>query len=128
LTSRKDIDVPRTKRLVNLAKLSFERQEFEESFARLRDAQIAFALETSGARPSLLYYVRYKTLEFISLILVLILSLTFSIKLTQSLFLKNKIKKLNHEEKIIMDLIKDSQRKTFFEKKWILKKYHQSIE
>jgi len=123
----KGIDVSNSERILKLAILALNRGEFELAFARAKEAQVTYALETKGEIGKLTYYLRNYPRE-ISLSTVLIVLFSFvSYTATKIQLLKNRIKKLKEEEAILSELMKAVQKETFESKTMSMEEYGQAM-
>ena len=119
---RYGISINEAKRLVNLAESAFLRGDYETSIARLREAQLAYALETKGEF-NLAYYVRRKPIESGGIALLAGVTLVSSSLLIRRRLLKAKIKILDEEEKLLIGLMKVVQKECFEEGKISMDEY-----
>ncbi|MBU4123958.1 MAG: hypothetical protein KKI14_00605, partial [Nanoarchaeota archaeon] len=101
-----------TERIINLAKLAFQRGDYATALERIKEAQMTFALETKGEYniPFILtFYWKYVILATVGLLFVSFL-LFKRIKLA---ILNFRIKSLTREEQILLGLMKVIQKDTF---------------
>ena len=126
----KGIDVSGSDRLLKLARLSIERGEYETAFARAKEAQVTFALETKGefGIGSVVYFVKTKPLEFSLGFLFVVLFGFVTYKVGRLQLIKRKIGKLNEEEDILNELIKVVQTEAFKQKKMSMDEYREAME
>jgi len=124
----KGIDVSGSERIIGLAQLSLERNDFSEAAQRAKEAQTTFALEVKGEIASLSYYLKNNKQE-IGMSAVFLFALSFAgYKGARIRAIIRKIKKLKDEEKILQQLMKVVQRQTFTEKKMSMEEYQQSMQ
>jgi len=124
----KEIDTSSSTRLLKLAKLSLERNNFIEAYNRVKEAQIAYVLETKGKIGKLTYYLKENPEEIgIGLFLALLLSFS-AYKTTRLQNIKRKIRYLKEEERIIGELIKAIQKECFEERKMSMDEYEQAMK
>lgn len=127
LTNEKGIATLNSERIVKLAKLSLQRAEFEQAYARAKEAQVAYALEIKGEIGKLSYYLKNNPME-ISLGAVFLVIFSFSsYKLTRLQVIKNKLAKLKEEESILTELMKVIQRETFKENRMSIEEYKEAM-
>ncbi|MFH1803198.1 MAG: hypothetical protein ABH864_07185 [archaeon] len=121
------IDVSGSGRILQLSILSFQRGEFKQSLLRVKEAQTTYALEVKGEFGKLSYYLKNnkKEISFVSIFLALLSFTTY--KVTKLQMIKNKIKRLMREEKVLSELIKVVQNDTFKGKKMSMEEYQESI-
>ena len=126
----KGIDVSGSDRLLKLARLSIQRGEYETAFARAKEAQVTFALETKGefGIGSVVYFVKTKPLEFSLGFLFVVLFGFVTYKVGRLQLIKRKIGKLNEEEDILNELIKVVQTEAFKQKKMSMDEYREAME
>ncbi|MEK6850696.1 MAG: hypothetical protein AABX85_03925, partial [Nanoarchaeota archaeon] len=123
----KGISTDKTDRLLKLAKLSLEREEFDQAYARVKEAQVAFALETKGEFGKLSYYLKNNKGAIGFGVGIFALLTFFTYKVGKLNILKRKIKKLKNEEVILTSLMKLIQNRTFKEKKMEMDEYRESM-
>ncbi len=119
----KGIDVSESVRLLKLAKLSIERGEFEQAYSRVKDSQLTYALEVKGEFGKLSYYLKEYPEEISLSALFLVIFSFGTYKRSQLRLIKNKIKKLKKEEKILNELIRVVQKECFKDKKMGMNEY-----
>jgi len=124
----KGIDVSESSRLVQLAELSMERREFEQAYKRVKDAQLAYALEVKGEFGKLSYYLKEYPKE-ISMGAFFFMVFSFgAYNINRLRVIKKKIKKLKEEEEILNELIKVVQNDCFKEKKMSMSEYEVAMK
>lgn len=123
----KGISTDSSKRILKLAKLSLEREDFEEASARVKEARSAFAVEIKGEIGKLSYYLKYYKGEIAFSTLFLAILSFASYKVARFRHLKRKISKLKDEERIITELIKFAQKEAFKLKKIDLEEYRETL-
>jgi len=124
---KKGISVSGTEKILDLAELSFSRNDFTMALSRAQEARTTFALETKGEGTSIVYYLRYKTKEVVFLALFLFVIVFAGYKTTNLQIIRNKIMKLKEEQKVIESLLRLVQRRTFEEKKMSMEEYQESM-
>ncbi|MDO8460700.1 MAG: LamG-like jellyroll fold domain-containing protein [Nanoarchaeota archaeon] len=125
--AEKGISTSGTERILKLAQLSFNRQEYSQAKLRAKEAKVTYALEVKGEIGKLSYYLKNNPKE-ISLGVLFLALLTFtSYKIGRLELLKKRIKKLQQEEKILMELMKVVQEDTFQKKKMSMEEYQESM-
>lgn len=123
----KGIDVSSSERILNLAELSFSRNDFTEAVARAKESQTTFAIETKGEFASVMYYLKYKTKE-VALSVVFLFVISFAgYKVTKLQIIRKQIEKAKEEERILESLMRLAQRRTFIEKKMSMEEYQESM-
>jgi hypothetical protein len=127
VAEEKGISTSDSARLVKLAKLSLERREFALAYDRAREAQVSYALEVKGEFGKLSYYLRNYPGEISVSVLAFMLFLFGSYKVGKLQLLKKRLKKLHEEERIIAELIKVIQIKTFKEGKMSMGEYQNAM-
>ena len=128
LGKEKGIDVSGSERILKLAILSLERNEFMEALSRVKESQVTYALEVKGEIGSFSYYIKNKPKEISLSALFLILFAFTTFKVTQMQLLRNKIKKLKNEEKLFQQLMKVVQNEVFFKKTMSIEEYETSMK
>ncbi len=127
VSEEKGIDVSGSSRILKLAVLSLERGEYEQALERIKEARVAYALEVKGEIGKLGYYLKNNTKEIGIGALFIALFAFGSYKLTSLQILKNKIKGLREEEKILTDLMRVIQHECFEEKKMSIDEYREAM-
>ena len=125
--TEKGIDVSGSIRVIKLSELSLNRREFEQAYERAKEAQITYALEVKGEIGKLAYYLKNNP-GTVSLTLFFMIIFSFgAYRLEKIREIKNKIKILQDEEKILNELMKLVQRECFINKKMSMEEYNTSI-
>jgi len=125
---QKGIGVQDSSRLLKLAILSMERREFEQSYERAKDAQMAYALEVKGEIGKISYYFKNYPKQ-ISLAIFFIMLLGLGTHKTNKIrMIKKKIKQLKNEELMLSQLMGLVQKETFKEKKMSMDEYETAME
>ncbi len=124
----KGIDVSESSRLLDLAKLSIERREFEQAYKRVKDSQLTYALEVKGEFGKLGYYLKeYPKEIFLGAFFLVVFS--FGVyNLNKLRVIKKRIKELKEEEKIINELVRVVQNECFKEKKMSMSEYETAMK
>jgi len=124
----KGIDVSESARLLELAKLSIERKEFEQAYKRVKDSQLTYALEVKGEFGKLSYYLKEypKEISFGAFFLIIFSFGAYNINKLRRI--KKRIKELKEEEKILNELIKVVQNQCFKEKKMSMSEYETAMK
>ena len=106
------VSVIETKKLMYLGQAAFERGDYESSIKRLEEARLTYALETKGEF-NLFYVVKNNPLESFGVLLgAIFVTFSSSLMLRYRLY-KRKLKNLEEEEKLLLELMKTVQRETF---------------
>ncbi|PIN77066.1 hypothetical protein COV15_03260 [Candidatus Woesearchaeota archaeon CG10_big_fil_rev_8_21_14_0_10_34_12] len=116
------ISVNEARKLVNLAESAFLRGGYETSVARLKEAQLAYALETKGEF-GLAYYVRKKPLETGGVALLAGLAVFGSSVFLRKKILNARLRVLEEEEKLLIGLMKVIQKECFEQGKLSMDEY-----
>ena len=125
---KKGIDVSKSSRLLELAQLSIQRGEYQEAYMRAKDSQLTYALEVKGEVGKLSYYLKAYPKE-ISLGILLLFIFSFgAYNINKLRAIKNRIKELKREEKILNELIMVVQNECFKEKKIGMNEYETAIK
>ncbi|MDP3026758.1 MAG: hypothetical protein Q8N63_03550 [Nanoarchaeota archaeon] len=123
----KGIDISKSERMLKLAKLSLERKEFSQASQRIKDAQTAYALEVKGEFGNLSYYIKEYPKE-VSLSAFLLIIFSFgAYNLSKLRAIKQRIKRLKEEEKMLNELIRVVQKQCFKDKKMSMSEYRIAI-
>jgi hypothetical protein len=123
---KRGIDVTETKKLLFIAETAFNRGDYALSLERLKEAKLAFALETKGEF-NLIYEVKNKPFQsFGILILVLVIGAGGTL-LTRMKLYKRKLKLLAEEEKLLLELMKVVQKECFEKNRVSMEEYEQAM-
>jgi len=125
---KKGIDVSKSARLLDLAKLSMERREFDQAYSRVKDSQITYALEVKGEFGKISYYLGEYPKEISFGALSLLIFSFGAYNLNRIRVIKTKIRELKGEEKILGELMKVAQNQCFKEKKMSMGEYETSMK
>jgi len=119
----KGINVDEADRLLRLAILSFERNDFKEANQRILDAQVSYAFNIKGQIGRINYYLKTYPKEIgFSLFGILIL-ISILYKIISFSLVNWRIKSLKEEEKILEQLVMVVQKECFEEKKMSMEEY-----
>lgn len=119
---RKGIETPKTNRLLSLAGISLEREEFSTALSRSRDAETTFIIETQGKFNALVFL--QNNWERISVgIFIAILIIWQGILIMKYLWYSAMLIRLRSEEDILFELMKEVQRETFEKNKLSMDEY-----
>ena len=111
-SNKRRIDTPDTRRLILLAQSALEREDYFTAFARLREIELTFALETKGAF-SIIDFVKRnpRLVSFMTFyILLFAVSIFFKIKIER---IKYELRNLQNERGILHGLMETAQRECF---------------
>jgi parallel beta-helix repeat protein len=122
--TKKKVAVEKTKRLLHLAKSSFERGEYASSLDRIKEAKLTMALEFGGhyvkeALYSMKENPKETTIGFSSFAFLIVGTSIFS----RYRYIRRKLKKLSEEENLLMTLMREIQVEVFERAKLSMKEY-----
>jgi tetratricopeptide (TPR) repeat protein len=119
------IKVPKTERLLLLAKAALERGDYATSLQRINDAKLTYALESLGLFNIFAYVTNnWPVLSVEAIVLIIIGYFSFlGIKLN---LINRKLKTLRKEEQVLLGLIKEVQKECFEKGKLSMKEYLES--
>ncbi|MEK6856181.1 MAG: hypothetical protein AABX66_03430, partial [Nanoarchaeota archaeon] len=120
------IQTPETNKLVNLAESAFIRGDYSLAMARLKEAQLSFALETKGEF-NLGYFIIRNPGESAGIALLTFLFVTSTTLLVKRRLLKSKLKLLSEEEVLLIGLMKVVQKQCFEEAKMSMEEYQNTM-
>ena len=124
LAIAKNIEVAETERLLSLAKTAFERGDFLSALSRINEARLTLAIESGGKYVNeALYLMKSNKKETATGALALFLFTTGTTIATRFRLVKRKLKKLNEEQSLLMDLMKAIQIEVFEKSKMSMKEY-----
>ncbi|MDP2673048.1 MAG: LamG-like jellyroll fold domain-containing protein [Nanoarchaeota archaeon] len=106
------ISVIETKKLMYLGEATFERGDYESSIKRLEEARLTYALETKGEF-NLFYAIKNNPLESTGILFAAVLFGFSSSLVARYTLYRRKLKNLEEEEKLLLELMKTVQRETF---------------
>jgi hypothetical protein len=122
----KGLKTPKTERLVRLAQAALERGDYATALERANDAKLTYALETSG-KFNLPAYVKNNWPKLIVAAIILAILSYFAFLSLKYTLVKNKLRELKEEEKVLLGLIKEVQRECFERGKLSMDEYVESI-
>jgi hypothetical protein len=120
------VSVPETKKLLYLAQIIFNRGDYVNAYAKLREAKSSLLLETKGEF-NLLYAIKNKPIESLGIFISLSLIGIGSGYLIRIRFLKRKLRLLGEEEMLLLQLIKVVQRDCFENNRMSMGEYNESM-
>jgi len=120
------LNTDKTKRILNLAKLAFTRGDYSKAIERLNEAKLTFALETKGEYniPFLIITYWYYTL---AIIVTIIITGFLLYKQMRLFYINHKLKTLNHEQNVLLGLMKVVQRDAFERKAMSMNEYIEAM-
>ncbi|MFC1754904.1 NEW3 domain-containing protein [Thermoproteota archaeon] len=109
------IDATQSKRALNLAILAFERGDYDTALKRAKEAQLTYMLEIKG-KLNIIWIVQHYWWLLLLLLLLLYVSLRFMYLRFLLLTVDRRMRDLDEEERTILALMQEAQRKCFVEK------------
>jgi tetratricopeptide (TPR) repeat protein len=126
ISSAKGINTPNTNRLFTLAQLALQRGDYALALSRLKEAELTYSLETKGEFNMFVWILG--NLDRVALMLILFIIATFMfIKGITLLTINMKLKNLNSENNLLLNLITALQIKTFSENNTSLGEYYDAL-
>jgi hypothetical protein len=124
LAEKKGIDVTESQRLYKLAQTAFERGDYSNSMERVNECLLTLAIETGGqyAR-EIMYSLKSNKKETAASTAGFIFFVIGTSMFTRSRMLKRKLRKLNEEQSLLVDLMKAIQIEVFEKAKMSMKEY-----
>ncbi len=122
----KGIEVIEAKKTFLVAKKAFQRGDYHMAYQKVKEAQLTYALETKG-KFNILRYVKnhpFNSLMFVWIFFTIFLAIFISSKYV---IYKNKIRNLNSEEILLLDLMKVVQKQCFEENKLSMGQYGEAV-
>ena len=120
------INTPETSRLLELAKVAAEREDYALAFERAKEADLTYAVETKGEYNIAYFVARNSTEVFIGTLIAL--CLLFVLYLRARLTLVNiGLKNTYDNEDVLLGLMKETQKETFVENKRSMEEYNESM-
>ncbi|MFH2028659.1 MAG: NEW3 domain-containing protein, partial [Nanoarchaeota archaeon] len=124
----KNINVEKTKRLLYLAKSSFERGDYLTAIERVNEAKLTLAIETKGQFfKEALHYVKNNKPESAGALAAFGFFIFSASMFTRWRYIKRKLKNLTEEEKLLMELMKAIQIEVFEKAKMSMEEYGQAM-
>jgi hypothetical protein len=123
---KKGIKTPKTERLKLLAEAALLRGDYETALDRANDAKITYALEVVGVF-NLIAFVKNNWWKLIIAGAILGIALFFVFLRVKFWMLNRKIKMLNREEKVLLELIKETQKECFEKGKLSTREYFETL-
>jgi len=116
----------KTDRFILLAQAALDREDFATALKRADDAKITYALETVGKFNVLFFIENNWEMLSVGLLSFLIIVYIWELSLKYN-FIKNRIKSLAKEEKILLGLVKEIQKECFENNKLSMGEYTQTL-
>ena len=126
LAENRGISVIETKKLVSLAEALFKRGDYLLAKQNLDQAKLTYALQVKGEF-NLIYSIKDNPLLYSSVSFSLALFIFGALLFVRYRIYKNKINSCIKEEKILLDLMKVVQRRTFTENKMSMEEYQEAM-
>ena len=124
LAEAKGIDVTESKRLFKLASTAFERGDYQNALERTNECLLTLAIETGGQyAKEILYSMKSNKKETTAGAGAFLFFVVGTSMITRSRVLKRKLKKLNEEQSLLVDLMKAIQIEVFEKAKMSMKEY-----
>jgi len=118
--------VSETKKLMYLAQILYDRGDYVNALAQLKQAELTFALETKGEF-NLAYTIKNNPLQSLGILLGAIILTTGSSLLVRIRLLKRKLRILSEEEQLLLQLMKVVQKDCFEEKRMSMEEYGEAM-
>ena len=120
------ISVLETKKIIYTSKSAFARGDYVLALERLSEAKLTFAIETKGEFNLLSTVKNNPVKSGVSILGFALFALTASLVVRLSLY-KKKLKALNEEEKLLLELMKVIQRECFTNNHMSMEEYEQAM-
>jgi hypothetical protein len=124
--NKKGIDVTETQKLLFISEVAFERGDYLLALERLNQAKLSYALEVKGEF-NLIYEIKNNPLEFLGILMGIGVFGFGGSLVTRRVFYKKKIKLLEDEEKLLLELMKVVQRDCFQRNKLSMEEYQEAM-
>ncbi|MCX6804050.1 MAG: hypothetical protein NTY48_05800, partial [Candidatus Diapherotrites archaeon] len=121
------VDTPKTMRLFTIAKLAFERGEYDKANLVLKDALLTMSLETKGAFNAGYFIVQNSAQIGAGIIIALVFLSSLFLFIKRSL-LKRRVGKLGYEENLLLSLMKELQKACFVDNKIGMDEYQTALK
>jgi hypothetical protein len=123
----KQIPTPNTSRLLKLATLAFDRGDYAAALEKLKEAELTYAVETKGEF-NVANFLMTHWAEIAQLAVVLFIVFYFFAKWIKWGLIKRKLQKQEMEEVLLLQLIKDSQKRCFVENQISMGEYYDALK
>ncbi len=123
---KRGISVIETQKLVFIAEVAFERGDYILAFERLKEAKLSYALEVKGEF-NLIYEIKNNPLQYLGIFISLGIFGFGTSLFTRRILYKKKIRLLNEEEKLLLELMKVVQRDCFEKNKMSMEEYGEAM-
>jgi hypothetical protein len=120
------IKLPKTGRLILLAKSALGRGDYPTSLQRAQDAKVTYALERIG-KFNIIYFVKNNLLEVTLSLIGLSILAQITYTFLRLAFINRRLTVLRKEEKVLLSLIKQIQRECFEENKIDVSEYFENL-
>ena len=125
-SERNGISVIETKQILYLAEIAFSRGDFDLSLERLKEARLTYALQVKGEF-NLISTIKNNPVPTASTLLAAVfLSLSSAILIRLQLY-KKKLRFLQEEEKLLLELMKVVQRECFEKSRMSMEEYDEAM-
>ncbi len=124
--NKKGIDVTETQKLLFISEVAFERGDYILALERLNQAKLSYALEVKGEF-NIIYEIKNNPLEFLGILMGLGVFGFGGSLATRRVLYKKKIKLLEDEEKLLLELMKVVQRDCFQRNKLSMEEYQEAM-
>jgi len=121
-----NIDVTETRKLYLLAAVIFNRGDYILAKQRINEAQSTYAYETKGEF-GVVYYTKKNPLQALGAVFLFITTSLAGTYLSRRTYLKRKVKLLEKEEKLLLQLMKVIQGYTFNDNKMSMGEYSEAM-
>jgi len=121
-----NIDVTETRKLYLLAKVIFNRGDYILAKQRINEAQSMYAYETKGEF-GIVYYTKKNPLQALGAFFLFITTSLAGTYISRKTYLRRKIKLLEKEEKLLLQLMKVIQGYTFNDNKMSMGEYYEAM-
>ena len=112
--------------MLELAKAAASRGDYETALARIKEAELTYAVETKGEF-NIWYFIARNSLQ-VAIATIIFIALAFLLSLRIRIFLiNNELRSLKEEEDILLGLIRVVQKECFVEKKMGMAEYNQAL-
>jgi len=126
VSEKNGISVSETKKLLYIAEVIYNRGDYSQALERLKEAKLTFGLETKGEF-NLLYSVKNNPIQTLGIILLIGVVGTGSTVVLRFQLNKKKLKILQQEEVLLLELMKVIQRECFENNHMSMEEYEQAM-
>ncbi len=121
------ITTERTERILDISEMSLEREDFDTALERLQEAEEVLEIETAG-EVNYLYLIEENRGMFFLLLLVVAVLTVIVFGVTRRAIIDHRISKLENEQRSLINMRTELDKKTFEDFDLSIREYEDSVE